>query len=360
MKKDKVFKIIITIVMIIFISLLATECILRIILFTNFFNIPSLKYPERYGSYFYDDDYWKLQSRFIGNWTTTDSRRIHSILGWSQTYITDNNPLGLFDESLNYINLNTAKNKILFYGDSFVKGAAGYSFQIPVFMNKYLENAIVVDLSCGGYGMDQMLLMFELTHAKVSNPYIIFGILTEDLDRAILSVRTNQKPYYIIRNNKLCLTGMPIEQNPFVFYAKNPPKINSYLFRIVYRNLATKFRSYRQTLNKKNEVKKRVNTKIIEQIYEISKNKGNSLLFVLFYRKEDLDSLNWREAFLKTELSELKIPYFDTKPILIQYAVDNKIPLGNFYVPDGHHNDLGNKVIAEALLKYLAENANIK
>jgi len=314
--------------------------------------MPVLKNPYRYGDYFYDDDFWKLEPKY----RLTDLRRIHPILGWSQTYISKDNPLGLYEDVLNNLNQNS-KTKILFYGDSFVRGCGGYDFQIPRLMNLSLKKEIVVDLSVGGYGLDQMLLMFELTYTKAENPYIIFGVLTEDVDRAILRVRSNQKPYFIIKDDKLDLKGIPVDKN---FYAKNPPKINSYLFRLVYRELGNKFqfKSYKSIYENKDKSKKEINSKIIDKICKISKNKNYPLLFVLFYRREDLDFISWQEDFLKTKLTKLNIKYFDTKPVLIQYAADNKVPLDNFYVANnGHHNAVANKVIAEGLFKYLSKSA---
>jgi len=357
MKKYKLFKPIIITAIIICISFLLTEYMLRVILFTNFFNISRLKNPQCFADEC-EDDYWKLHYKFSGKWVITDKRRMHFLLGWSQTYVNAGNPLGLFDDSLKIFNSTSSQNKILFYGDSFVKGVSAYPFQIPVYMNSHLQDMNVIDLSCAGYGLDQMFLMFNLTQAKKINPYIIFGILTEDLDRATTSVRVNQKPYYVIKNNELELKGLPISKNPKSFFSNNPPKINSYLFRIIYRNFAIKFKS--DYLNRNNDEIRKINSKIIEHINDIVKKKKNSLLFVLFYSLKDLNVFTWREAFLKNKLSELEIPYFDTKSILIQYSNDHNVPFREFYGLGGHHNDLGNKIIAEALLRYLSENANIR
>ena len=38
-------------------------------------------------------------------------------------------------------------------------------------------------------------------------------------------------PYFDIQNNSLVLRGVPIESDPSSYFKKNPPDINSYLFR---------------------------------------------------------------------------------------------------------------------------------
>ena len=78
------------------------------------------------------------------------------------------------------------------------------------------------------------------------------------------------------------------------------------------------------------------------------------LLFVLFYNQENLTEVTWKEKFMKEQLDRLALRYIDTKEFLLRYSQENHIPLSSFYKPgDGHHNNLGNQVIAEGIVGYL-------
>jgi len=337
------------------ICFLIAEVLIRAGLFSGYFRIERIRQPGLYGGYSEDDDYWKLYYRLIGEFKPPNPRAIHPILGWSQVWVDKTNPLGLRKESLD--DFGARGNKILFYGDSYVRGVADPDYEIPNYLNSRLSNARVIDLSAGGYGLDQMFLMFELTHEKVTRPYVIFGILVDDdLDRSILSVRTGQKPYFDLEDGRLALKGIPVDQDPAHYFNTNPPRIKSYSFRLIFRGVLKEMRLFNRHLAKIDK-KIRINTKIIEEIQALCKRKNYPLFCVLFYGEGYLRVASWQELFLKDKLRELKIPYIDTKDSLIRYAREKNMDFSAFYVTKGyainHHNNLGNQIIADSILKYL-------
>jgi len=342
--------------LILIVSLIVFEILIRLSLFSSYLPVKQLKNPWRYASYYDDNDFWKLYYMFGGEFKPPPSVAIHPLLGWSQVSIDANNPLGLREDSLKLF--SSSKKQILFYGDSFVDGVvSSRDYEIPRYITKRLNDAVAIDLGCGGYGLDQMYLLFMLTHAKASEPLIIFGIFVEDdLDRSILSVRTGQKPYFIERNGKLVLQGVPIDPIPSHYFSTNPPKIKSYLFRLVFKATIGKSK---WAINKKTNDKIIINTKIIEAIDTLCKSKGYSLLFVLFHGQHELASGGyWQEAFLKDLLRHMNIQYVDTADLLRRYIRQHGVKLPDFYVNEGigsgHHNDLGNLVISEGLIEYLS------
>ena len=339
---------------------LLIEFILRISLFSQYLNIDLLRQPWLYAGYSSDDDYWKLYYRLGGEFRPPNPKAIHPLLGWSQVYITKANPLGLQTETLEL--MYSEKKKILFYGDSFVRGIGALEYEIPRYMTDHFKDVAVIDLSCGGYGLDQMFLMFKLTHKKVIKPYIVFGILVEDdLDRSILSVRTGQKPYFIANNEKLILKNVPINSDHQHYFDTHPVRIKSYLFRLILRGFSKNIPLLKRHLEKVDE-KTKINTKIIDEIYAICKQENYPLLFVLFHT--NLQSVSWQEKFLKDKFQQLQIPYIDTVDFLKEYADQYNLALLDFYVLGGigrgHHNDLGNKIISEGFLKYLSQAYNFK
>ena len=101
------------------------------------------------------------------------------------------------------------KKKILFYGNSFVKGIAQQKYEIPRILDRYLPDYDVLDMGVGASGVDQMYLLFKETFGQVEHPLIIVGVMTLDLDRVVLKVRDFQKPYFKIHKNELQLHGIP-------------------------------------------------------------------------------------------------------------------------------------------------------
>lgn len=340
---------------------LMIEAIIRTGLFSKHFRLAWLRNASFYAGYSEDDDYWKLYYRFAGEFKPPSPKAIHPLLGWSQVWIEKDNPLGIDQEGLGL--MLSDKIKILFYGDSYVRGiVSSPRYEIPKYMTKYLRHAVVVDLSSGGYGLDQMFLFFNLTRKRIQQAHVIFGILIEDdLDRSVLSVRTGQKPYFILRDNRLLLQGIPIDPDPQHYFATNPPQIKSYLFRFILQGLSRKTHFFEVHLKKIRE-KIIINAKIIEAIDFACKKENSPLLFVLFHQNPQITI--WQEIFLKKKLEELRLPYLDTRDFLLAYASEHRTNLNNFYVTEGpgrgHHNDLGNEVIAQGILRYLAATYNLK
>ncbi|MFA5275613.1 MAG: SGNH/GDSL hydrolase family protein [Candidatus Omnitrophota bacterium] len=359
-------------ILVLIISFVGLEILIRVSIFTDYLPIKPLRNPWLYASWYDDDDFWKLYYKFKGEFKPPPSVAIHPLLGWSQEPIDTDNPLGLRKENLEFF--SSSKKQILFYGDSFVDGVvSSQDYQIPRYIAKRLNDAVVIDLGCGGYGLDQMYLLFKLTHEKSHNPLVIFGILVEDdLDRSILSVRTGQKPYFIVQNEKLVLQGVPMDSIPAHYFATNPPKIKSYLFRMVFRATTKGITLLGQSLNigkskwfinRKMNDKILINTKIIEGIDTLCKTQGYSLLFVLFHGQYELASGGcWQTEFLKSLFHGMNIRYIDTADFLRSYNRQYSIPFSDFYVNEGfgegHHNNLGNRIISEGLIEYLSRESD--
>lgn len=336
------------IIIITILSFALLEGALRLILFSDLINIPSLQQAWRYVDSDTDDS-WKLQYIWGKQWAVSSSHRIHPSLGWSQTKVTTENPLGLQDDTLEMLRPD-GRNKVLFYGDSFVKGASDPEYHIPKYMNERTPAVDIIDLGVPGYGTDQIFLLFKETYSKVKHPLIVMGVLWGDIDRTVLSFRTSQKPYLIVDSDGALITrGVPIEPDQRSYVESHPPGIKSYALSLIF----TKFNLFKSNNEPR---KKQVNSRIIEDTKSIADNNNIPLLYVIFYGFNNLENVDWRQTFLKTELEKYNIPFVDTKTFLISHAKQNNLPLSAYYVEnEGHHNNLGNEVIAQAILKELAD-----
>lgn len=317
---------------------------------------PAMRNPDLYYDS-HDDNHWKLVHSWQkaklfgpeGTWQEA-AAYIHPSLGWSQAVIRPDNPLGLQEGTLRALT-SDGRRKILFYGDSFVKGAARPDHFIPTLLEQRLPDTDVVDLGVGGYGTDQMLLLFDLTHRSVTSWAVVVGVYTDDVGRAVLSVRSAKKPHFDIGpDGELVLRGVPIEKNQQAFFEEHAPSPASYLLAMLMRRLQISTAAADRT-----RMKRMINEKIIQTIKDACEQENTPLLYVLFYDKSDLQKTRWEERFMKQTLDKLAVPYADTKPFIKEYCTTNSIPFSSLYAPDGHHNDLGNEVVSDCIWQPLED-----
>ncbi len=307
-------------------------------------NLPGFRSPGLYAAYTVDDDYWKMESVWKKKFFAPGSSMIQPLLGWSQVPVTPENPLGLQADTLARLK-DDGRNKILFYGDSYIKGFADPDHQLPRYLQQRIPDADVLDLGGGGYGTDQIYLIFRETHKKVSKPFVMVGVLLfDDLDRAGLTFRGFWKPYFVPGDGgKLELRGVPVQApaegiRPHVF---------SYAAAFIRTRLGIK-RNNRALI-------KKLNLEFMDAIQESCRENCSGLAYVLFYNEDYLVRSDWRKDFMKAELEKRGIDIIDTKPMLYRYAAEHNMDsMKPFYDPvDYHHNNLGNGVIGEGILSYL-------
>lgn len=159
----------------------------------------------------------------------TDSK-----LGWIPE-ITSENPLGLCTTVSYKVQYN--QKSILFYRDSFVYGETKESDKIPQQLDVLLPDIPVYNFGVKAYGVDQIYLRVKETSSRFSNSYILFGMLLEDMDRCLLDYFYDAKPYFTVEDNHLKINGVPIEDEPSEWLKKNPPRIRSYLMRMMNKKL---------------------------------------------------------------------------------------------------------------------------
>lgn len=311
-------------------------------------HVSALRKPGLYANWYSDDDYWKLQQEWQGRWKHQIPEEVQPLLGWSQAAVTSQNPLGLRDTSL--ARLHSPGPKILFYGDSYVRGEADPAFELPEFLQHRLSQTAVVDLSSKGYGLDQIYLIFRETLPLVPHPRVLVGLLvSDDLDRTVLRVRTSQKPYFVVDSTgNLTLRGVPIERDQEGYFHRLRLSFSIYLVAFLKQRLVGP--------NLKIPQKQAVADRLFDRFASEARAAGAELRFVLFYSQPDLTRVTWQEAFIKKELAAKRIEFLDTKPILLRYSHDKNVSLDAFYKPgDGHHNNLGNQVIGDGLIEALGK-----
>lgn len=321
------------------------ECALRACLFAG---VGELRDAKLFGDPYGDDDYWKLRKR----WRKTVRLNPDSELGWV-TPTTLRNPLGIVRPP-GYE--PTSEDVVLCFGDSFMAGLTPHPHKIPDALEEVLGGPTVYNFGVGGYGVGQMYLRFQQAHPKFEDPIIVVGILTRDLDRTILSVRGAAKPTFRVENDELVITPPKPSTTPENWREENPPEIRSYLLAMLVRRLHLNGSDGKADgLLRLRDEKRTVNGALLEAFVEEARANDLRLLFVTFPPSRSLGEPSWRDDFLKESFKRLEVPFIEGRKVLRQDMRKSKREAGDYFLPDNHPNELGNRVFAEAIAEKVSK-----
>lgn len=339
------------------VALGALEGVFRVGLFSESLRIELLRYPWRFADADFDDEYWKLAFLFG---TGRKAQRVggyHPLFGWAPP-VTPENPLGLI--SAEPYRIKDLVRPVLFYGNSFVGGATPAADRLPQVLDRLLPSYSVLNYGVGGYGVGQIHLRMSHTVDLFEYPVVIVGILTADLDRAILEFRSGQKPVYRLRGDSLVLENLPIVPDTRTYIEEHPPAVTSYLGRfflfrargIIPERMFNRLRGY----TKKHDEKLAVNARIMRAMRDGMRRLEVPLYGVTFYSLSEFEEESWRAPFLRETFAELGIPVFDTKEFLLTHMAKTGETLDDlFYQDNGHPNVRGNAVLAAGIRAWLED-----
>jgi hypothetical protein len=351
----------VTVVIATLLTLLAAEGLLRLALFSDAFAVPALRQPWRYADSFLDEDYWKLASRFHTVEGALRAGRLHPTLGWSPDVSADN-PLGIYAEVVPPP--STLVRPVLVYGDSFVAGATPMRAKIPQLLEARSGGRPFLNLGVSGFGVDQIFLRFKETVDQFSQPAVVFGILTDDLNRSLMRYRMAPKPYFEREAGRLVLRSYPVELSPEEFLERHPPRIRSYLWRLALFSLRDQIpeRIFERALGYDRAVEeiRELNRLILAKLREEARRRGLNVYVVIFYGVHELQTPTWQERYLKQTLEELRLPYFDTRgPLAAAVASGRSTWQDLYYAHNNHPNEIGNGIIADGLFAWLRQQGEL-
>lgn len=325
----------------------------------------SLRRPRLYADSRADDAYWLLHHRWSedkgGRRPRTrlpDIGAVHPRLGWAPR-VTPENPLGIIRKTP--YTPDYGGNVVLFFGDSFVGSPGPMEAKLPQQLDSMLPDYTVYNYGVGGYGVDQIFLRFQQAHPLFTRPVVLFGILTKDLDRSLLRIRSGPKPYFRLQEDRLVLEGVPVPADPRTFVDENAPGIRSYLLALLQRRWEiAKAGGKEPEVFYRRQDKMEVNRRILEEVVREARARRLSPIFVLFFDQQELRSVGWREEFLLEELERLQVQYVNLKQVLLAAAVNSGSTIEDYFrKTDGHLNPRGNQVVASALADFLHEDRGI-
>ena len=354
MRKSVLGNIILVMISIV-IALILSECIFRLILFSSRIKIfDSLRVPSYYvpnikckGEEFPTENYWVLNYLFNKDFNIKDP---HPVLGWTGKF--DRKTLKHFDQD----KLNN-KRPVLLYGDSFAMCIDSVKCFEEILNEDtaFSSGHFLLNFGVGGYGIDQIYLLFKETADRFENPFVIFSFLTTDMDRCMLYARDAQKPYFILTDNGLQLSGIPITLSSKKYFRQQRPKIKSYIWnKFKYSDI---FPFERDSLVDDEYIEKikTLNRIILEEAFR-KLNERNIDYIVLIFHPEHRWRKDWRLTFLKMLCNKHNVPYIcdmDVRDADSTFSEYN--PFYYAVEGDGHPTSYMNTLLSKELKKYILD-----
>lgn len=339
------------------VALFVGELILRWVIFHGGDNFKNFQNP---GGYYYewDADYWLMQHRIDS--ANQHPQVTHPFLGWSEN---------IHPESFMHHEARNLNNRrpVLLYGDSFSECIDSVQCFEDILNadSVFNQGNYLLNHGVGGYGVCQASLLCRKTAPHYQKPLVVFGLLTTDLDRTILPVRSGQKPYYDIENGKLKLKGLPVESSATQYFEQHPPGTTSYLLRRYLRSrinlVPYRIKTWYDGKDKAIEQIQAVNTLLIKALAAELRAKEIDFVFLVFHFEDDMISPKgedrWRDEFLKRTLAEDKIPYIWSNGIIREHRKQHPENTHDAYIVpgNGHPTSLYNRLIAEEIKRIALE-----
>ncbi len=324
------------------ISLVFAEIAFRLVLASDTTQGRRLRKASLYADPFSDDLFWLLRHRWQGRQGRfKPPSHPHPVLGWRSPRIGA-------DYSHEDENKIFGRRPVLLYGDSFAQGMAGVE-RFQTLLNRdpdFARDHYFLNYGVGGYGVGQIYLMFKNSVDRFENPFVVFSLMTFDLDRSVLSVRVGQKPYFEVSGGELELRGVPVENRPEDYFRANPPRVGSFLWRRLRRLVWLTGPDGTERTRAK---KKRVNGAILNAAIDDLEARGLDYTILVFHaRKAFRQGQDWRSTWLRSLLDERGVDYLWSYDIWQQAAGDR--PIDDLFNPKNvHPTTLGNQIIARAI-----------
>ena len=298
------------------------------------------------------DEYWQMLHHTPG-WK--DSVRVHSShefdadLGWTVDGREKNKWGGWKSPSYP---LRFDGKPIGVFGDSFVFSTTKDGARLPDYLAKEITEARILNYGVAGYGFDQIVLTFEKHAESLQGQQALIGVLTTDLDRSVLSVRSGPKPYFKFNDTgELSVQSAHIQENR-AYFETHPVQPLSYLATYLRINIPRHWAVWvkKEPWNCKVDQKKKINAALFQRLKKSCETWDIDCSLIVFHAPERLHLRNdWRNQLIQDQAKALEFPLIDSAESLNTQSNPSLL-----YGPDRHPNASGNRIIAEQIAQALS------
>ena len=306
------------------------------------------------GAYFdptCEDRFWRLLHHSPG-WD--QALRIHSehehdsTLGWSVDQ-RNKNSWGAWESPI--YPLRFEGEPIGVFGDSYVFGTTEDGQRFPDQLAALLPDNRLLNYGVAGYGFDQIVLSFEAHAERLSGSTALVGVLTNDLDRSVLSVRSGPKPYFTSDDEGLTLHTDHIVSHED-YFATHPVRPLSYLWTYLRINIPRHWKVWvkKEPWNCELSEKESINSALFSRLKASCDAHNIDCQVVLFHNPEQVTQPpDWRSELVHRETERVGLPLIDTREETLN-ALGEGVA---FYGNDRHPSAEGNRLLAERVLSAL-------
>jgi len=290
--------------------------------------------PGRYANPLSDDAYWILRAK--GGLQPPLRRHTEHeqdpLLGW----VPDRrnlNPMGGW-QSPRFPEGTT--ETVAVFGDSFVFGTVGDGERLPDHLQAALTGTRVLNYGVAGYGLDQITARFDerLGVLERAAARVVVGILTTDLDRCLLTVRSGPKPTVRADGSLDPTRRSDLDQSHDTFFARARGPVS--LVAALVRRSLTPVDAHRPQVE-------RVGKAVLERLDGLCRQAVACQLVVFEGPEEVVRQPGWRVEMIAEHT---------TAPMWLARDALGTEPLRS-YGADRHLNAQGNRTVARALAELL-------
>jgi hypothetical protein len=295
------------------VTLVACELLFRKALFSGWKAVEHLRRPGLYAKQYPDpagpihgQDYWSLYTLLGGE--NQPLAEPHPLLGWHGKF----NPATLVPFGEEHAG---DRRPVLLFGDSFSACVEALCFEEILNADSMFAQAHYLhNFGVGGYGLDQIHLLYNEVVGRYDKPFVVLGFMTRDMERAMLQARVSPKPWFTLEADSLVLHGVPIAAPGRAWYEENKPAIPSYLWRYLRNRLlgdslhdAAETRAYTDAM-------RRLNRTLLLRTLEDIRARGLDHMVLVFEPMYQLRE-DWRSLFFRELLDSLGVPHVFTSDI---------------------------------------------
>ena len=297
--------------------------------------------PAAYFDPLCDEDYWRAlrRGRFGAHLHRVGPNDQDPLLGWIPTKNSLDDVLALATP-----HSPQAQKTVALFGDSYIFGTTTSGTRISDVLAAARPDTRVLNFGVGGYGLDQIVLRVE-DRAAVLQPgdQVIIGVMTTDIDRAMLKVRDAPKPWFSLEEEGSLKLHLPPQQDSAAWFMDNPVEAHSLLWSRLSRAIQVRSASPAIGPECETEHKKALASAIFGRLESVCRQSQLSCQVLLLYRPIDLEyGSGWRGAAIR-DAKQLTV--LDSEPWFVNSTVDWR----DLYGADRHPNAEGNANIAAGL-----------